>query len=125
MYIFINITPIFMDIKIIGFRLPTVTPDPSRHSSCGWVAICDNKEVGWCNMSFLPDSVIKYEDSFVSPNYRRKGIYKKLYEARDRYVTTLFKGHRIISYCKPSTVDFFKQRGFETKEIITLMEKTA
>ena len=125
MYIFISITPIFMDIKIIGFRLPTVTPDPSRHSSCGWVAICDNKEVGWCNMSFLPDSVIKYEDSFVSPNYRRKGIYKKLYEARDRYVTTLFKGYRIISYCKPSTVDFFKERGFETKEIITLMEKAA
>ena len=51
-----------MNINIIGFRLPTATPDPTRHSSCGWVAICDNKEVGWCNMTFLPDNVLKLED---------------------------------------------------------------
>ena len=114
-----------MNIKIIGFRLPTATPDPSRHTSCGWVAICDNKEVGWCNLTFLPQGIIKYEDSFVSPHYRRKGIYKKLYEARDNYVTRLFKGSKIISYCKPSTVEFFKEQGFEEKEVITLMEKIA
>ena len=59
------------------------------------------------------------------PDYRGKGIYKKLYEARDAYVTRLFKGSKIISYCKPSTVEFFKERGFEEKEIITLMEKIA
>jgi hypothetical protein len=40
-------------------------------------------------------------------------------------VTRLFKGSKIISYCKPSTVEFFKERGFEEKEIITLMEKIA
>ena len=114
-----------MDIQIIGFRLPTATPDPSRHTSCGWVAIYDNKEVGWCNLTFLPQGILKYEDSFVSPHYRRKGIYKKLYEARDNYVTRLFKGSKIISYCKPSTVEFFKEQGFEEKEIITLMEKIA
>ena len=114
-----------MDIQIIGFRLPTATPDPSRHTSCGWVALCNNKEVGWCNMSFLPDGVIKYEDSYVHPDYRGKGIYKKLYEARDAYVTRLFKGSKIISYCKPITVEFFKKQGFIEKEIITLVEKNA
>ncbi len=114
-----------MDINIIGFRLPTNTPDPSRHSSCGWVALCDHKEVGWCNMSFLPDGVIKYEDSFVHPDYRGKGIYKMLFEARDNYVTTTFKGSKIISYCKPITVNFFKEHGFIEKEIITLVEKIA
>jgi GNAT superfamily N-acetyltransferase len=114
-----------MDIKIIGFRLPSNTPDPTRHSSCGWVAICDEKEVGWCNMSFLPDGVIKYEDSFVHSDYRGRGIYRMLYEARDNYVTTLFKGSKIISYCKPITVEFFKKRGFIEKEIITLVEKIA
>lgn len=114
-----------MDIKIIGFRLPTATPDPTRHSSCGWVALCDHKEVGWCNMSFLPEGVIKYEDSFVHPDYRGKGIYKKLYEARDNYVTMLFKGSKIISYCKPATLEFFLKRGFIKKQIITLVEKIA
>ena len=114
-----------MKVDIIGFRLPTATPDPSRHSSCGWVAICDNKEVGWCNLTFLPNNVLKYEDSFVSHHYRRKGIYKKLYEAREDYVSRLFKGCKIISYCKPSTLEFFKDKGFVEKEIITLVEKIA
>ena len=36
-----------------------------------------------------------------------------------------FKGSKIISYCKPSTVEFFKEQGFEEKEVITLMEKIA
>jgi len=66
-------------------------------------------------MSFLPDGVIKYEDSYVHPDYRGKGIYKKLYEARDAYVTRLFKGSKIISYCKPITVEFFKKQGFIEK----------
>ena len=112
-------------MNILSYRLPSSTPDPSRHSSCGWVAILDGKEVGWCNLTFLPQGILKYEDSFVSPHYRRKGIYKKLYEARDNYVSRLFKGNKIISYCKPSTVDFFKEQGFEEKEVITLMEKIA
>lgn len=112
-----------MKIDIIGFRLPTTTPNPTRHSSCGWVAICDNKEVGWCNLSFLPDSVIKYEDSFVLPDYRGKGIYKMLFKKRDDYVNHHFKGYTIISYCKPTTLAYFKKQGFIEKEIITLVEK--
>ena len=74
-----------MNIEIIGFRLPTITPDPSRHSSCGWIAICDGKEVGWCNMSFLPDNTLKFEDSFVHPDYRGRGIYKMLWNKRMDY----------------------------------------
>ena len=112
-----------MDIQIIGFRLPTNTPDPSRHSSCGWVAVCDKQEIGWCNMSFLPDKVIKYENSFVLPEFRGKGIYKMLFEKRDNYVNSHLKGYKIISYCKPTTLEFFKKRGFVEKEIITLVEK--
>ena len=113
-----------MNVNIIGFRLPTATPDPSRHPSCGWVALCDNKEVGWCNMTFLPENIIKYEDSFVHPDYRGKGIYKMLFERREKYVESHLKGWKIISYCKPTTLDFFKKRGFIEKEIIPLVEKT-
>tara|TARA_Y100000592_G_scaffold6908_1_gene9887 strand:+ start:4628 stop:4972 length:345 start_codon:yes stop_codon:yes gene_type:complete len=112
-----------MDISIIGFRLPTATPDPSRHASCGWVAICENKDVGWCNMTFLPDNVLKYEDAFVHPDYRGKGIYKRLWEHRAKWVNDVYPNHKIIAYCKPSTLDFYKKQGFIEKEIITLMEK--
>ena len=114
-----------MDIKIIGFRLPTVTPDPSRHSSCGWVAICDGKEVGWCNMSFLHDNVLKLEDSFVHPDYRGRGIYRMLWNKRIDYINTHLSHYKLIAYCKPTTLEFFKKQGFTEKEIITLVEKNA
>jgi|TARA_R100001509_G_scaffold72794_1_gene40601 predicted GNAT family acetyltransferase len=114
-----------MDINIIGFRLPTATPDPARHSSCGWVAICDKKEVGWCNMSFLPDNVIKFEDAYVNPKYRGNGIYKMLWERRLNYVNAQFGSYTLIAYCKPSTLEFYKKQGFIEKEVITLMKKPA
>ena len=112
-----------MKIDIIGFRLPTVTPDPSRHSSCGWVAILEGKEVGWCNMTFLHDNVLKLEDSFVHPDYRGKGIYRMLWNRRMDYINTHLSHYKLMAYCKPSTLEFFKKQGFIEKEIITLVEK--
>ena len=114
-----------MKIDIIGFRLPTATPDPTRHASCGWVAICDSKEVGWCNMTFLPDNTIKLEDSFVRPDYRGKGIYKKLWERRMDYIKTNFSHYNLMAYCKSTTLEYFKKQGFIEEEIITLVKKPA
>ena len=110
-------------MHIIGYRLPTLTPDPQRHSTCGWVAIIDNKEVGWCNMSFLPKNILKFEDAFVVPEYRGQGIYTKLWETRWKYVIENFKGSKIISYCKPTTYEFYKKRGFKENYKVIMMEK--
>ena len=110
-------------MNIIGYRLPTSTPGPQRHSSCGWVAIIDSKEVGWCNMSFLPNNILKFEDAFVLPAFRGRGIYRKLWDTRWNYVSTACKGMQVISYCKPSTQEFYKKRGFKEKYHVTLMEK--
>ena len=112
-----------MKVNIIGFRLPTATPDPTRHSSCGWVAICDNKEVGWCNMTFLPDNVLKLEDAFIHADYRGKGIYKNLWNTRMDYINKHYNNYKLMAYCKPTTLEFYKKQGFIEKEIITLVEK--
>ena len=114
-----------MKVNIIGFRQPTATPDPTRHSSCGWVAIYNNKEVGWCNMTFLPDNTIKLEDSFVHPDYRGKGIYRKLWNRRMDYINSHLSHYKLIAYCKPITLGFYKKQGFVEKEIITLVKKPA
>ena len=111
-------------MNILSYRLPSSTPDPSRHSSCGWIAIIDGKEVGWCNMSFLPHNTLKFEDAFVDPDYRGKGIYRKLWDTRWEYVTKNFKGMKVIAYCKPITVGFYEEKGFEDVDKITLVEKT-
>ena len=111
-------------MNILSYRLPSSTPDPSRHSSCGWIAMVDNKEVGWCNMSFLPENTLKFEDAFVHPDYRKKGIYRKLWDTRWKFVNENLKGMKIIAYCKPITVGFYKEKGFKEVHKITLMEKT-
>ena len=110
-------------MNIISYRLPSNTPDPSRHSSCGWIAVVDNKEVAWCNMSFLPENTLKFEDAFVLPDYRGRGIYRKLWDIRWEYVNKNLKGMKIIAYCKPITVDFYQEKGFKEVHKITLMEK--
>ena len=110
-------------MNIISYRLPSNTPNPSRHSSCGWIAMIDGKEVGWCNMTFLPENTIKFEDAYVLPNYRGKGIYRNLWDTRWKYITKNFKGYKIIAYCKPITVGFYKEKGFEELHKVTLVEK--
>ena len=114
-----------MKIDIIGFRLPTTTPSPARHPSCGWVAMCEGKEIGWCNMTFLPNDVLKFEDAFVHPDYRGKGVYKILWNRRMDYINAHLSHYKLMAYCKPTTLDFYKKQGFIEKEIITLVEKTA
>ena len=110
-------------MNIISYKLPSNTPDPSRHSSCGWIAIVDNKEVAWCNMSFLPENTLKFEDAFVLPDYRGRGIYRKLWDTRWEYVNKNLKDMKIIAYCKPITVNFYQEKGFKEVHKITLMEK--
>ena len=110
-------------MNIISYKLPSNTPDPSRHSSCGWIAIVDGKEVAWCNMSFLPENTLKFEDAFVHPDHRGKGIYRKLWDTRWEYVNKNLKDMKIIAYCKPITVNFYQEKGFKEVHKITLMEK--
>ena len=110
-------------MHIIGYRLPTLTPDPQRHSTCGCVDIIDKKEVGWCNMSFLPENTLKFEDAFVHPDYRGQGIYRKLWDTRWEYVNKNLKGMKVIAYCKPITVNFYQEKGFKEVHKVTLMEK--
>ena len=112
------------DIRIISYRLPINTPDPSRHATCGWIALIDDEEVGWCNMTFLVDNTIKFEDAFVLPEFRGKGIYTKLWENRMNYIKANFKDCKVISYCKPTTIGFYKKRGFTEMETVILVEKT-
>ena len=110
-------------MNIISYRLPSNTPNPSRHSSCGWIAMIDGKEVGWCNMTFLPENTLKFEDAFVHPDYRGQGIYRKLWDTRWEYVNENLKGMKVIAYCKPITVNFYQEKGFKEVHKITLMEK--
>ena len=111
-------------MNILSYRLPTNTPNPSKHSDCGWVAIVDGKEVGWVNMSFKPDNTLKFEDAFVHPDYRGLGIYRKLWDTRWEYVSEHYKGWKVVAYCKPPSIDLYKEKQFTIVENVILVEKT-
>jgi predicted GNAT family acetyltransferase len=111
-----------METKIISFRLPDTTSYPPRHNTFGWVAIVDDIEVGWVNMTLLPRKVIKFEDAYVLAQHREKGLYKKLWETRWDYINIHYIGYKVVAYCKESTVDYYRKKGFEIKSITSLVE---
>jgi len=47
-----------------------------------WVAIDDNDVVGHIYMKIEIDNQIKFLDAWVHEDFRRKGIYRKLWETR-------------------------------------------
>ena len=54
-----------------------------------------------------------------------KGVYKMLWNRRMDYINAHLSHYKLMAYCKPTTLDFYKKQGFIEKEIITLVEKTA
>mgnify|MGYP003346735342 CR=1 FL=1 len=53
-----------------------------------------------------------------------QGVYKKLWERRMDYIKTHLSHYKLMAYCKPTTLEFFKKQGFTAKETIFLMEKS-
>lgn len=88
----------------------------------GWVAMTeDDKAVGWVNLTFQKDKVIKMQDAFVSENYRGLGIYNMLWEARHNWVMENYagKGYVVESWCKDTSLHQFIKKGFKIGERAT------
>lgn len=111
-----------MKINIISYKLPTQTPTPKQE--CGWIALHDSKAIGWNSLIFESYDTIKFANAFVEEEYRGKGIFKKLWDVRWEYCQQHFKGWNVVSYCLPTTVDFYREKGWEEKATSTLMVST-
>ena len=108
-------------LKIVTYRLPSNVPT-NKNSNCGWVAMLNNKEIGWVTMSFLSNNEILFENAYVDEQYRRKGVYRKLWNARWEHVKENYKGYTIRTYCRDTTVDMYRKNGFKFINPIYLME---
>ena len=111
-----------MKINIISYKLPKHTPSPKQE--CGWVALHDDKAVGWNSLIFESYDTIKFANAFVEEEYRGNGIYKMLWDERWKYCEENFKGWKVISYCLPTTLEFYKNKGFVEKYTSTLVQST-
>ena len=54
---------------------------PTPKDECGWIALCDNKSIGWNSLLFLSDRTIKFALKYVEEEYRGRSIYRMLWNA--------------------------------------------
>ncbi len=89
-----------------------------------WIAIDENKKsIGHIFMNIEKDNKIKFLDAWVDSEYRRKGIFRDLWDTRWSYVQENYKGFNVYAWCKETSLPLLLEKGFEAKEIVTYVEK--
>ncbi|MBL6658155.1 MAG: GNAT family N-acetyltransferase [Flavobacteriales bacterium] len=113
-------------MKRSRFSIRVVAHTHSR-DFLGWVAMTtDDQAVGWVNLTFQKDKVIKFQDAFVSPEFRGRGIYKLLWDTRMQWVKDNYsgKGYSIESWCKQTSIGQFVKQDFNIGETATRVYKS-
>ncbi len=88
-----------------------------------WIAIVNEEVIGHIYMKIEMGNKIKFLDAWVHPDWRRKGIYRKLWETRWNFVNEKFKNHTIYAWCKDNSLPLLLEKGFTTGEVVTYVEK--
>ncbi len=89
----------------------------------GWVAHVDNVCVGHTNMVIEANNRVKFLDAWVHEDYRRQGIFRKLWESRWLYVQENFKGWKAYAWCKPMSLPLLLEKGFLPGDSSVYVEK--
>ena len=55
--------------------------------------------------------------------WRRKGVYRKLWETRWDYVNENYMGYIIYAWSKEDSLNLLVEKGFSTGEVCTYVEK--
>ena len=109
-----------MHITIVPYKLPESVPTPK--DECGWIALYNNQAIGWNSLLFLSDNTIKFANAYVEEKYRGNGIYKMLWDVRWEWCQENLKGYKVITYCLPTTHQFYKDKGWEEGHTSTLFK---
>jgi hypothetical protein len=83
----------------------------------------ENEIVGHIFMEKEVGNKIKFLDAWVHDDHRRKGIFRMLWDTRWNYVSEQYSGYLVYAWCKENSLPLLKEKGFETGEICTYVEK--
>lgn len=75
-------------------------------------AFVEDKIVGVVGWQMVGKRNLRYKTAFVLPQYRGKGIYKALFEAREQHCEAIFK-EKITAFCTPLSLPMYLKSGFE------------
>ena len=105
-----------MSIRIVHLK-------PNSQDIETWIAIYEGDVVGHIYMKIENENRIKFLDAWVHEDYRRKGIFRTLWETRWKYVNETYKGYTIYAWCKDNSLPLLVEKGFDIGEICTYVEK--
>jgi hypothetical protein len=87
-----------------------------------WLAIHRGEVIGHTYMLIEPGEKIKFADSWVHPDWRGNGIFRKLWEARWSSVGARYKGYLAYAWCKDNSLPLLLEKGFVPGEKCTYVE---
>ena len=88
-----------------------------------WVAHIDNQCVGYIHFLLEPEKTIKFMDAWVHEDYRRKSIFRKLWDTRWNFVQQYYKGYKAYAWCKPMSLPLLLEKGFIEGDNCVYVEK--
>ena len=95
----------------------------TQHTLHAWVAHIDNLCVGHIHLQREANKRIKFLDAWVHSDYRRQGIYRKLWETRWEYVNKHFQNFTCYAWAKPASLPLLIEKGFKEGETCVYVEK--
>ncbi len=95
----------------------------STYGTETWIAIVDSKTVGHISMLIERDMRLKFMDAWVHPDWRRRGIFRALWETRWSSVSERYPNWTVYAWCKSKSLPLLLEKGFESGEICTYVEK--
>ena len=105
-----------MDVEIVILEM-------HAQQQLGWLAILNGKTIGHIFMKEEPNKRLKFLDAWVSEDYRRKGVFRNLWNARWDYVKENYEGYVVYAWCKPESLPLLLEKGFEPGEECVYVEK--
>jgi GNAT superfamily N-acetyltransferase len=89
----------------------------------GWIAVIEGITVGHVFMQIQKDSKIKFLDAWVHEDYRRRGIYRSLWDTRWEYVNDVYTNKTIYAWCLPMSLPLLQEKGFTEGDACVYVEK--
>ena len=107
------------DIQIIYIPSSGTT----QYVKHAWIAHLNNICIGHIHLIREANKKIKFLDAWVHENYRRQGIFRKLWEIRWKFVNKNFKGYTIYAWAKPMSLPLLIEKGFNQGDTCIYVEK--
>lgn len=88
-----------------------------------WIALEEGSVIGHIYMKIESGKKIKFLDAWVDENWRRKGVWRSLWDCRWDYVNKNYSGYLVYAWCKEGSLPLLVEKGFSVGETCYYVEK--